>query len=177
MARLASLSSWDAAACLRVNSINRKAGFSAIFAIASRLGDGSVWWTLMLVLPLVVPGGLHQSLVMAANGGICTLIYSAIKRTTRRPRPSDVYATLELTVAPLDRFSFPSGHTLHAVAFTTLAWHYHPLLGMALLPFTLLVALSRIVLGLHYPSDVLAGACIGIGGSLTSIALERLATT
>jgi undecaprenyl-diphosphatase len=82
-----------------------------------------------------------------------------------------------VTVAPLDKFSFPSGHTLHAVAFTTLAWHYHPLLGMALMPFTCVVALSRIVLGLHYPSDVLAGALIGFGGSLTSLALERLATT
>ena len=66
-----------------------------------------------------------------------------------------------LTVAPLDRFSFPSGHTLHAVGFTLLAVHAHPELAWFLIPFTVLVALSRLVLGLHYPSDVLTGAAIG----------------
>ena len=66
-----------------------------------------------------------------------------------------------LTVAPLDRFSFPSGHTLHAVGFTLLATHAHPELGWFLVPFATMVACSRLVLGLHYPSDVLTGAAIG----------------
>jgi len=62
---------------------------------------------------------------------------------------------------PLDQFSFPSGHTLHAVAFTTIAIAHYPQLAFLLIPFAFLVALSRMVLGLHYPSDVLAGAAIG----------------
>ncbi len=64
-------------------------------------------------------------------------------------------------VSPLDRFSFPSGHTLHAVAFTIIASIHYPQLPFLLVPFTLLTAASRIVMGLHYPSDVLAGACLG----------------
>ena len=64
-------------------------------------------------------------------------------------------------IAPLDEFSFPSGHTLHAVSFTLIALAYVPMLAPLLVPFTLLVALSRIVLGLHYPSDVLAATVIG----------------
>ena len=62
---------------------------------------------------------------------------------------------------PLDPFSFPSGHTLHAVAFSIVAIAFYPVLAWLLVPFTLLVAASRVVLGLHYPSDVAAGAALG----------------
>jgi len=62
---------------------------------------------------------------------------------------------------PLDAFSFPSGHTLHAAAFSIIAISYYPALAWLLIPFSVLVALSRVVLGLHYPSDVLAGAALG----------------
>src|SRR5690606_16957595 len=72
-------------------------------------------------------------------------------------------------VAPLDEFSFPSGHTLHAVAFSTVAVAHYPVLAWALVPFTGAVALSRVVLGLHYPSDVLAATAIG--GLLAAVSL------
>ena len=62
---------------------------------------------------------------------------------------------------PLDEFSFPSGHTLHAVAFTLVALAHYPGLAPLLIPFAACVAASRVVLGLHYPSDVLAATVIG----------------
>ncbi|WP_155518951.1 phosphatase PAP2 family protein, partial [Xanthomonas euvesicatoria] len=65
-------------------------------------------------------------------------------------------------VAPLDEFSFPSGHTLHAVSFSIVALAYYPWLAPLLVPFSAGVALSRVVLGLHYPSDVLAATLIGV---------------
>ncbi|HYR36596.1 MAG TPA: phosphatase PAP2 family protein, partial [Burkholderiales bacterium] len=73
--------------------------------------------------------------------------------------------------APLDAFSFPSGHTLHAVAFTLVALNYYPALAPTLVAFTLLTAGSRVVLGLHYPSDVLAGAALGAGIAAASFCL------
>ncbi len=65
---------------------------------------------------------------------------------------------IRLGERPLDHFSFPSGHTLHAVMTTTVLGYIQPVLLMLMLPFTILVAVSRMILGLHYPSDVAVGA-------------------
>ncbi len=77
------------------------------------------------------------------------------------PRPYQVRSDIRLCGDPLDPFSFPSGHTLHALCFTSIVTAPFPALAPLLVPFTFLVALSRVVLGLHYPSDVLAGAVLG----------------
>jgi undecaprenyl-diphosphatase len=108
---------------------------------------------------------------MAATGLACTVLYKWLKARTSRPRPYQVNRTIRCDVAPLDRFSFPSGHTLHAVAFSTILLAYYPAFAWLVLPFSVMVALSRMVLGLHYPSDVLAGAAIGIVVSGASLAL------
>ncbi len=71
----------------------------------------------------------------------------------------------------LDQFSFPSGHTLHATVFSIVAVYYFPVLIWLVLPFSVMVALSRPILGLHYPSDVLAGALIGAALAAASIFL------
>ena len=138
--------------------------------MVSRLGDGAFWYALMLLMPLVY-GDWLLALTMALTGACSTAVYRWIKAGTRRPRPCEAYDLPYLTVAPLDRFSFPSGHTLHAVGFTLLACHAHPELAWVLVPFTLLVACSRLVLGLHYPSDVLTGAAIGTAMATIAICL------
>jgi undecaprenyl-diphosphatase len=76
----------------------------------------------------------------------------------------------------LDRYSFPSGHTLHAVSFTTLAVSSFPELAWLLVPFAALIAASRVVLGLHYPTDVAAGALIGATLAVLSMVLFPLVT-
>jgi len=76
-----------------------------------------------------------------------------------------------LTRKPLDYFSFPSGRTLRAAAFTCMTMTYYGPLSMLVIPFSLMVAGSRVVLGLHYPSDVLAGAVIGIVMSAISMSI------
>jgi undecaprenyl-diphosphatase len=126
------------------------------------LGDGVFWYSLITVLPLADGwDGLRAGLHMLATGGVSLLAYKCLKGATRRERPCHALSDVSASVAPLDHYSFPSGHTLHAVGFTTVAVHYYPQLIWILAPFALLVAGSRVILGLHYPSDVAAAAVIG----------------
>jgi undecaprenyl-diphosphatase len=105
--------------------------------------------------------GLFAAAHLTATGVIALALYRWLKRWTKRPRPFVFDARIRAWVAPLDEFSFPSGHTLHAVAFTLVALAHYPTLAWILVPFTATVAASRVVLGLHYPSDVLAATAIG----------------
>ncbi|HSU62756.1 MAG TPA: phosphatase PAP2 family protein [Burkholderiales bacterium] len=148
--------------CLRMNGALRYAAVLRFFRAVSWLGNGIFWYALMLAL-LVEHGrdALQPVLHMMVAGAACTLTYRMVKRGTLRPRPYQAVPAIAAGAVPLDHFSFPSGHTLHAVAFTMVATAYYPALGALLLSFTLLTAASRVVLGLHYPSDVLAGAAIG----------------
>ncbi|MEA3277212.1 MAG: phosphatase PAP2 family protein [Pseudomonadota bacterium] len=142
------------------------------FAFISRLGDGLFWYSLIIFLPLVDGwDGLHAGLHMLLTGGAALAVYKSLKGVTRRERPCRWVADVTPAVPPLDYYSFPSGHTLHAVSFTAVAMNYYPQLAWVLVPFTLLVATSRVVLGLHYPSDVLAAAAIGLALAYTSILL------
>jgi undecaprenyl-diphosphatase len=98
---------------------------------------------------------------MLSSGAAGLALYKLLKHTFVRERPFIRYAGISLAGAPLDRYSFPSGHTLHAVAFTWQGCAAFPELGILLVPLACAIAASRVVLGLHYPTDVLAGALIG----------------
>ena len=169
-ATLERIQRWDERVCLRFNRAVREGILLRAFRAVSRLGDGLFWYALMLALLLrfgreAAPAVVHMMLV----GLACTATYRALKKGTVRPRPYQVHAAISMGAAPLDRFSFPSGHALHAVAFTIVAASHYPWLAAPLALFTLLVAASRIVLGLHYPSDVLAGAFLGAVVALASL--------
>lgn len=156
--------------CLLFNRINRLRPISRFFAAISRLGNGVFWYTLMLMLPLIYGwSAIYVSLQMGLVGLIGLVIYKALKGSTSRVRPYHYSDDIFQNVAALDQFSFPSGHTLHAVSFTLILLHYYPEWFYLVVPFTVLTAMSRIVLGLHYPSDVLIGAVIGATLALSSL--------
>ena len=154
--------------------INRSSGYALVrglFRVVSWLGDGWFWYGLILLLPFMYgtptawTAAVHMSLL-----GITNLsIYKFIKPRAVRERPYITHSAIQCVSAPLDRYSFPSGHTLHAVAFTIIVASYFPEWSSVLLAFTTLIALSRVVLGLHYPTDVAAGAVLG--GTLAFLSL------
>jgi len=149
--------------CHAFNRSCRRRWIHGIFATVSWLGNGTLWYG--MIVGLAIGGGAvgrRAAAHMAAVGLAGLLVYTPLKHRTLRERPFVSHDNISSGLAPLDRFSFPSGHTLHAVAFSAIAVSYFPALAWILTPFAALTGVSRIVLGLHYPSDVIAGAVIGL---------------
>src|SRR6185295_9853644 len=146
--------------CRYLNRPSRSSPVRQLFRAVSWLGDGWVWYALILALPLVLGlEGWQASAHVATTGALGVLLYKLIKNRAVRERPYITHSAIECASAPLDRYSFPSGHTLHAVSFTILFAHYVPEWIGALA--VLALAMSRVILGLHYPTDVAAGALLG----------------
>jgi len=170
------LDSADIGLCTLLNRLSRTTAVRKLFRTVSRLGDGVIWYSLMILLPVL---GGYDGVVVSLHMGLTALagllVYRVTKRHYERERPFVRHAgQVACAMPPLDRFSFPSGHTLHTVSFTLVLCGYFPHMIWVLLPFAVLMALSRMILGLHYPSDVLAGALIGGSLALLSFRLPAL---
>ena len=131
---------------------------------ATRLGDGCLWYAQGIVLLLAGgPGSVPavESGLVACGVGI--VAFQVLKRVIGRPRPSPLERRHWARLLPPDEFSFPSGHTITAFAFTASLAHFYPALLPWFLFCALSVAASRIVLGMHFLSDVVAGCALGCG--------------
>jgi len=142
----------------------------AILLSLTRMGDGWGWIALAAVLLLgarayreVMAGTLAAA---AASAGFCWL-----KRRFKRRRPCELLGMLQDDVRPADRFSFPSGHAATSFAIATVLTLAFPPLAGVFLAMAAAIASSRVALGLHYVSDVVAGAALGTGAGVVSYAM------
>ena len=161
---------FEMAVCEVLNRKSYPSRVRTFFVIISWLGDGKAWYLLMVTLLLIYgESGLATSWSMVKIAIVNLVIYKIIKQLTSRQRPCVVSANIALGTAPLDQYSFPSGHTMHAVAFSMVVTARHPELTCLLVAFSAFIALSRVTLGLYYPTDVIAGGLIG--GYVASVLL------
>jgi undecaprenyl-diphosphatase len=144
-----------------------------VLAVASRLANGVLWYTLMIVLP--VTGGVTGTscaMQMAGVGVLNLTLYRYLKPRVCRQRPFVTCPGIRARARVLDTYSFPSGHTLHAVSFAIVLSYHYPIATFIAPPFALAVALSRLVLGLHYPSDVVVGGVLGAATAALVLAVN-----
>ena len=138
--------------------------------LATRAGDGWLWYGLGIVL--LIYGGEHryQAVGAAAAAAIAGIfLFQALKNKSRRRRPCDIEPHCWAQILPPDKYSFPSGHSITAFAIAISVGMFYPQLQPCLLAVAVTIAFSRIILGMHFLSDVVVGSLIGVMLALVSV--------
>jgi len=139
---------------------------------ATRGGDGWLWYAMGVMIALAGGPGRFRALAAAVIAvGMGIALQLTLKRACGRKRPRTLAPHCWTTLLPPDKFSFPSGHTTTAFAVAASLGVFYPGLLPGLLFCAASVALSRILLGMHFLSDVLAGAALGSALGYTAAAL------
>ncbi|MBP0047119.1 phosphatase PAP2 family protein [Marinobacterium sp. AK62] len=163
MNRLQKLNAFDTRAFYWFNGYGRSTPVLTSSRWISRMGDGSLYLLLGLALALwEAEDGrafLQAGLIAYA---IELPLYLVLKNTIRRDRPCHRYAGFQAAIEPSDKFSFPSGHAAAAFVFATLLAEFYPSIAPLGFALATLVGGSRVMLGVHYPTDILAGALLGM---------------
>src|SRR5262249_9617482 len=145
---------------------------------ATRAGDGWLWLAIGIAILLFGEQERFEAVAAGALAALLSiLLFMMLKRVAGRKRPCEIEPHRWATLLPPDEFSLPSGHTMTAFALATTLSIFYPTLILTLLFFAFSIAMSRILLGMHFLSDVVAGALIGTILGYVAHALMRAAFT
>ena len=135
----------------------------------SKTGDGSLYLLIgaLLYWQFGLENTLLQTLLLAF--AIERPLYFVLKNGFKRNRPQAILKNFRSTIIPSDKFSFPSGHTSAAFLMATLLGVAFPALFVPLYLWAALVGFSRVILGVHFPTDTLVGALLGLSAALFSL--------
>lgn len=128
----------------------------------SQTGDGPLY--LIVALGLFIFEPIYGKQFFWA--GIIAYIfdvssYLLLKNLIKRDRPAAKITTYQAWITPSDQFSFPSGHTAAAFLFACLIFNFYPLFAIPCFIWACAIGMSRVLLGVHYPTDLVAGALLG----------------
>jgi undecaprenyl-diphosphatase len=154
---------WDLALLRLLSTVVLPKAVSWPLIALVRIGDGYIWGLIALYLWWALPVdqvklvGAHCLLAI----GISLAVYWPLKLFIRRPRPFDAGLGVTAKVPPLDKYSFPSGHTMNNLAVSLTLAVYLPHVLSAALTVPLVLGVLRILFGVHFLSDITAGALLG----------------
>lgn len=155
--------------------VTKQIRYRKIIRWISRSGDGPLYLIIGLSLAIFEP---TFGTVFFIAGSIAYILeislYWLLKNWVKRDRPAAKIDTYTAFITPSDQFSFPSGHTAAAFVFAWLFWNFYPAFALPLFTWASLVGVSRVLLGVHYPTDILAGVVLGSGCALIGVSLHTL---
>jgi len=153
---------WDDLMFTRIfGNVNRKS-WKKFFYVLSRTAESYSCALMGLIWVVVDPAGLPFVMAGLIGFTLELTLYYLVKKNVKRPRPFKKFAGISCLIIPPDEFSFPSGHTGGAFLVASLLSLAFPALCVPVLLWAALVGFSRVYLGVHYPTDVLAGMALGL---------------
>lgn len=139
----------------------------------SHTGDGPLYLLIAVALLVLEPAnGKTFFWAGLIAYGLDVSLYLVLKNLIKRDRPAARIDFYEAWITPSDQFSFPSGHTAAAFLFACLFVHYYPFIALPVYVWASLIGASRVLLGVHYPSDIAAGALLGTSCAFLGIYLH-----
>jgi len=166
------LNKWDVKLFSSIFRLSEKQIVARLVYLISKSGDGYLYPVIAIVLLINSSAAGFQFLkTVSAAFMIEVPIYLLVKNTVKRSRPYAVLHDIKNIVVPIDKFSFPSGHTAGAVIIAMQLSYYLPPIQSILYLWATMVALSRVCLGVHYPGDIIAGGLLGWLSSWAGILL------
>ncbi|MCK9607611.1 MAG: phosphatase PAP2 family protein [Methylomonas sp.] len=164
-----SIHQYDVLMFSRLNNSSIHASLVRFCRLLSWSGDGILY--IVLAGCLYWQQGTANLLLQAMLLGFALerSVYFVLKNAFKRNRPQQAILNFRSVITPSDQFSFPSGHTSAAFLVATLVSYFFPGLAIALYAWAVLLGFSRIVLGVHFPTDTLMGVVLGVGSAVFSL--------
>jgi undecaprenyl-diphosphatase len=164
------INAWDMGVFLSVFRDRESAVMARCMRAVSATGDGYLYPLIVAGLFVCAPAQAMSFLISACVAFALELpAYRIVKQKIKRNRPYQSMPNIHNRVIPADQFSFPSGHTAAACVMAVLLGHFFPWATVSAYVWVLLIGMSRVYLGVHYPSDILAGMVLGFGCALAGL--------